>query len=97
MVPSAFLCFERSKPPLIGIWCFRHRLGPGYQRRGQFSEGLRYDVQVAIHCPQLHQNVPNIGLQGGSSGWRDTGGWGGSTILSMIIPSRAWVLTVTLL
>lgn len=94
MVPSASLCFGRSKTPSIGIWCFRHRLGRGYQRRGQFSEGLRYDVQVTVHCPKLYQDVPNIGLQGGSGGCRGTGRWRDFRILSVITPGRAWVLTV---
>lgn len=79
---------SRVPAALVVIHPIRRGLGLGPQGRGQFGEGLRYDIQVAIHGPQLHQDVPDIGFQarrGGGDG-RGGGRQGGPRILCALLP-----------
>lgn len=76
-------------PAVLVVICpIRQGLGLGPQGRGQFGEGLRYDAQMAVHGPQLHQDVPNIGFQArrGSGDGRGSGRQGGHRILCALLP-----------
>lgn len=57
------------------------------QGRGEFGEGPRYDVQVAVHGPQLHQDVPDAGFQTGGRGRPGAERWGGSGGLGALLPA----------
>lgn len=70
--------------PLVGVWGIVRGLGLRPQGRGQFGEGPRYGVQMAVHRPQLHQDVPNIGFQAGRGG--PGAGWRGGT--RVLVPAR---------
>lgn len=73
--------------PSLGIWGIRRGLRLRPQGRGQFGEGPRDDVQVTVHCPQLHQDVPNIGFQTGGGSRPGAGLWGGAQVLSALLPA----------
>lgn len=73
---------------LVGIRSVRRGLGLRSQGRGQFGEGPRYDVQVAVHRPQLHQDVPDIGFQARRDGGRGAGRQGGALVLCALLPAR---------
>lgn len=73
----------------VGIRGVRQGLRWGPQGRGQFGEGPRYDVQVAVHGPQLHQDVPDAGFQAGGRGGPRAGLRGGSRGLpGALLPAR---------
>lgn len=73
---------------LVGIRGIRRGLGLGSQGRGQFGEGPRYDVQVAVHRPQLHQDVPDIGFQARRGGGLGAGRRGDALVLCALLPAR---------
>lgn len=78
---------SRVPAALVVTRPIRQGLGLGPQGRGQFGEGLSYDVQVAVHGPQLHQDVPNIGFQArrGRGDRRGGGRQGGPRILCTLL------------
>lgn len=64
-------------------------LGLRSQGGGQFGESPGYDVQVAVHCPQLYQDVADIRFQahGGSRRGASARLWGGTQLPSALIPA----------
>ena len=79
---------SRGAAPSLGIWGIGRGLRLRPQGGGQFGEGPRDDIQVTVHCPQLHQDVPNIGFQTGRGGRPGAGLRGGAQDLSALLPAR---------
>lgn len=93
-MPSGILLLSTAQmhcpvaAPLVGIWGIWQGLWLRPQGRGQFGECPRYDVQVAVHRPQLRQDVPDIGFQTRrGSGW-GAGRWGVSRVLGTLLSAR---------
>lgn len=91
MVPSGILLLSTAQmhspvaAPLVGIWGIRQRLWLRPQGGSQFGEGPRYDVQVAVHRPQLRQDVTDICFQTRRSSRWGAGRWGGSRVFSTLL------------